>query len=164
MVESGEFEIAVGSSSRDLPLREVITLEAPSRQRPLDGDSTLHEWLADERGRALLTSNGTPPLLQDPELIKVIGTMPMHTLAAFNMGFNHDTLKALLGVTQRLWHCSVPRPHRTVTVSDLGRWAAAISDSSCGQVRRLPLPAGAPTGTGSWSSSGSSMAAENWEL
>ncbi len=31
VVESGEFEIAVGSSSRDLPLREVITLEAPSR-------------------------------------------------------------------------------------------------------------------------------------
>ena len=96
MVESGEFEIAAGSSSRDLPLREVITLDAPSRQRTLDGDSTLHEWLADERGRALLTSNGTPPLLQDPELIKVIGTMPMHTLAAFNMGFNHATLKALL--------------------------------------------------------------------
>ncbi|HEY5845391.1 MAG TPA: glycoside hydrolase family 3 C-terminal domain-containing protein [Microlunatus sp.] len=96
VVESGEFEIAAGSSSRDLPLHEVITIDAPSRQRTLDGDSTLHEWLADERGRALLTSNGTPPLLQDPELIKVIGTMPMHTLAAFNMGFNHATLKALL--------------------------------------------------------------------
>ena len=26
----------------------------------------------------------------------MIGTMPMHTLAAFNMGFNHATLKALL--------------------------------------------------------------------
>ena len=96
LVESGDFEIAVGSSSRDLPLREVITLEAPSPARTLDADSTLHEWLADERGRALLMSNGTPPLLQDPELIKVIGTMPMHTLAAFNMGLNHDTLKVLV--------------------------------------------------------------------
>ena len=34
VVEAGEFEIAVGSSSRDLPLREVISLEAPSSGAP----------------------------------------------------------------------------------------------------------------------------------
>jgi beta-glucosidase len=96
VVEAGDFEIAVGSSSRDLPLREVITLDAPARTRALDADSTLQEWLADDHGRELLLSDGATPILQDPDLVKVIGTMPMHTLAAFNMGFNHDTLRALL--------------------------------------------------------------------
>jgi beta-glucosidase len=96
LVESGEFEIAVGSSSRDLPLRSVITVNAPAVQRPLDDDSTLHEWLADERGYALITANGTPPLLEDPMLVKIIGTMPMHTLAAFGMGFDNQQLKGLV--------------------------------------------------------------------
>jgi hypothetical protein len=36
-------------------------------------------------------------LLQDPELIKVIGTMPMHTLAAFQgMALSHDELKEMI--------------------------------------------------------------------
>ena len=81
-VEAGEFEIAVGSSSRTLVERTVVELDAPSLAAPLSADSTLHEWLADERGHALLSSNEAP-VLKDPELIKVIGTMPMSTLAAF---------------------------------------------------------------------------------
>ena len=49
----------------------------PSVSLPLGGDSTLHEWLEDERGRELIRKRDMR-LLQDPELIKVIGTMPMH--------------------------------------------------------------------------------------
>lgn len=95
-VEAGEFEIAVGSSSRDLVATKAITLDAPSLQGPLGPGSTLHEWLADEHGRALLTRDGTPPLLKDESLVKVIGTMPMSTLAAFRMGFDPPKLASLV--------------------------------------------------------------------
>jgi beta-glucosidase len=96
VVESGEFIIAVGSSSRDLVATEAITIDAPRLSLPLGPDSTLHEWLEDERGRELLTKRDMR-LLQDPELIKVIGTMPMHTLAAFQgMALSHDELNELI--------------------------------------------------------------------
>jgi beta-glucosidase len=63
---------------------------------PLNVDSTLHEWLEDERGRELIAKRDMP-LLQDPELVKVIGTMPMHTLAAFEgMALSHDELNELI--------------------------------------------------------------------
>ena len=75
---------------------ETITLEAPRLALPLGPDSTLHEWLEDERGRELISKRDIQ-LLQDPELIKVIGTMPMHTLAAFQgMALSHDELDALI--------------------------------------------------------------------
>jgi len=96
VIESGEFMIAVGNSSRHLVATEAITLEAPRLSLPLGPDSTLHEWLEDERGRELLTKRDVR-LLQDPELIKVIGTMPMHTLAAFEgMALSHDELEELV--------------------------------------------------------------------
>ena len=97
-VEAGEFEIAVGTSSRDLVASAVVTLDAPSLALPLGPDSTLHEWMADERGRELLVSlQPVPPILRDPELVKVIGTMPMATLAAFpGLGLEHATLQRLV--------------------------------------------------------------------
>ncbi len=96
VVESGEFTIAVGSSSGDLVATETITLDAPRLSLPLGPDSTLHEWLEDERGRELIRRRDMR-LLQDPELIKVIGTMPMHTLAAFQgMALSHDELTELV--------------------------------------------------------------------
>ncbi len=96
VVESGEFMIAVGNSSRNLVATETIILEAPQLSLPLNADSTLHEWLEDERGRELIAKRDMP-LLQDPELVKVIGTMPMHTLAAFEgMALSHDELQDLI--------------------------------------------------------------------
>ena len=96
-VEAGEFEIAVGTSSRDLGATVTVTLDAPSLALPLGPESTLQEWLADERGRKLLLGlQPGPPILRDPELVRVIGTMPMDTLAAFGMGFDHATVQRLL--------------------------------------------------------------------
>jgi beta-glucosidase len=96
-VESGEFAIEVGSSSRDLATSETISITAPSVAPPLGRDSTLQEWLADEKGRELLISNGAPPILADEELVRVIGTMPMSTLAAFQgMAFDDQTLEKLV--------------------------------------------------------------------
>jgi beta-glucosidase len=96
VVESGEFVIAVGSSSRDLVATEAISIDAPRLSLALGPGSTLHEWLEDDRGRELLTKRDIR-LLQDPELIKVIGTMPMHTLAAFEgMALSHEELNELV--------------------------------------------------------------------
>ena len=96
VVEPGEFTLAVGNSSRHLVATETIMVDAPRLALPLGPDSTLHEWLADERGRELLTERGVK-LLQDPELIKVIGTMPMETLAAFEgMALSHEELNELI--------------------------------------------------------------------
>jgi beta-glucosidase len=97
-VEAGDFEISVGSSSRDLVATKTVTVDAPSLALPLGPSSTLHEWLADERGSAfLLAQKPTPKILSDPELVRVIGTMPMDTLAAFGgMGFDHAALQALV--------------------------------------------------------------------
>ena len=96
VVESGEFMIAVGNSSRHLVATETIILEAPRLSLPLNADSTLQEWLEDKRGRELISKRDMP-LLQDPELVKVIGTMPMHTLAAFQgMALSHDELNKLV--------------------------------------------------------------------
>jgi beta-glucosidase len=88
--------IAVGNSSRHLVATETIAIDAPRLSLPLGPDSTLHEWLEDERGRELLSKRDVR-LLQDPELIKVIGTMPMHTLAAFEgMALSHEELEDLV--------------------------------------------------------------------
>jgi beta-glucosidase len=98
VVEAGDFEIAVGSSSRDLAETHTISLDAPSLALPLTKDSTLDEWLADEKGRALLESEHfDTPLVQDPEFVSVVGSMPMSTLAGFpGIGLNHRALDYLL--------------------------------------------------------------------
>jgi beta-glucosidase len=97
-VEAGEFEIAVGSSSRDIAEQVVVTIDAPSVAGPLSADSTLQEWLADERGRELLSgAPGAGTILHDPELIKIIGTFPMASLASFGqMGWSRDQLDQLV--------------------------------------------------------------------
>ena len=87
-VEAGQFEIGIGHHSRDLPLTELVTIDAPSIAAPLSVDSTLAEWLADPVGREAIAATMKAAghggsHLADPELIKVIGSMPLSTLAAF---------------------------------------------------------------------------------
>ncbi len=97
-VESGEFVLHVGTSSRDLPHRVSLDLRAPSIAPPLGRDSTLHEWMADARGRSVLDAElPTQGYLEDAGLIAVIGTMPMSSLANFGMaGLDHAILERLM--------------------------------------------------------------------
>jgi beta-glucosidase len=99
VVEAGEFVIAAGPNSRDLPLTATITVDAPSLATPLSRDSTLQEWMSDPAGRALIereVTNGAPAAVLTDEMISVIGTMPMSTLANFGrMSLDHDTLDRL---------------------------------------------------------------------
>jgi beta-glucosidase len=94
VVEAGEFEIAVGSSSRHLDVRGRIHIDAPSIAPPLTADSTLQEWLTDGLGGTALGELG--PLLADAELLKMLGTMPLSTLAAFGKGLVHQKLDGML--------------------------------------------------------------------
>jgi len=96
VVEAGDFEIGVGPSSRHLPLSETVSIEAPRLAEPLSRDSTLQEWMADPSGRRLIereVAGGQPAAVLEDELINVIGTMPMSTLANFGgMSLDHDAL------------------------------------------------------------------------
>ena len=100
VVEGGEFAVEVGRHSRDLPLARSVTIDAPPIAPPLTADSTLHEWMADPTGLALIreaVAAGQPDPTRDAELVSVIGTMPMSTLAAFQgMSVDHDTLDKLV--------------------------------------------------------------------
>ncbi|HEY7815040.1 MAG TPA: glycoside hydrolase family 3 C-terminal domain-containing protein [Nakamurella sp.] len=99
VVESGEFAIEVGSHSRDLPLSAVVGIDAPSIA-PITAGSTLHEWMADPVALGLIAeavAAGQPEPTRDPELVAVIGSMPMSTLAGFSgMSIDHDTLDELV--------------------------------------------------------------------
>ena len=98
VVEAGDFIVEVGSHSRDLPLSQTISVDAPSIAAPLTADSTLHEWAQDSVGRELIAeavAAGEPDPLSDDELVKVVGTMPMSTLAAFGaMSLGREALAA----------------------------------------------------------------------
>lgn len=90
VLEGGEFEIAVGASSRDLTQRATVTVDATPPHRPLTGMSTLQEWLADPDGSAaLIAAVGTGPdgrprgVLGDAEMLQVLGNFPVGVLAAF---------------------------------------------------------------------------------
>lgn len=102
VVEAGTFILHVGTSSRHLPHAHPMHLDAPPFAPPLDRDSTLHEWLADPEGARLLTArlasgSGAGGAMVEPEMIRVIGTMPLSTLANFGIaGLTHDDLDSLV--------------------------------------------------------------------
>ena len=106
VIEAGEFVIEVGHDSRWIALSESVQVEAPSLTAPLTRLSTLHEWNADPVGRAVIAeavAAGADDPLSDPALLKVIGTMPMGSLASFaGMSLDPPTLdRAVAEVARR---------------------------------------------------------------
>jgi beta-glucosidase len=107
-VEAGDFVIGVGPNSRDLPLSATVTVDAPSLAAPLSRDSTLHEWMSDPIGRQLIereVKDGQPAEVLSDELLSVVGTMPMSTLANFaGMSLDHDALDRVSDAWRREAH------------------------------------------------------------
>jgi beta-glucosidase len=103
-LEGGQFELAVGASSRDLRLTTTVDIAAPPLPTTLDGMSTLQEWLADPTGSALLhkavgtDETGRPKgVLGSEELLVVIGNFPISTIAAFpGFGLSHSIVQTLV--------------------------------------------------------------------
>ncbi|HSK53756.1 MAG TPA: glycoside hydrolase family 3 C-terminal domain-containing protein [Jiangellales bacterium] len=102
LVEAGDFEIAVGASSRDLRLTGTLDIAAPSRLAPISATSTLEEWLADPAAAAALASlfadeaGQVGGFLAEGDLVRVIGNFPLDRLAAFpGFGIDRATLDLL---------------------------------------------------------------------
>ena len=102
-LEGGDFELAIGASSRDVRLRTTIAIPAPPLRVRLDEMATLHEWLEDPDGAALLhevmgtdASRRPRGILGNDELLALIGNFPIGRLAAFP-GFGLDQS------TRRVW-------------------------------------------------------------
>jgi len=99
-VESGEFVISIGPSSRDLAGSATILIDAPSLAGPLDRDSTMSEWLADPAARALLTADprvGAALEAMDEPMRAMFGDMPASTVAGFGfLGFDQTALDAMI--------------------------------------------------------------------
>jgi len=99
VVEAGDFVIAVGNDSRDLPLARTVTVEAPPVAAPLTVRSSYEEWLADDGGRALLdeaAAAGQPDLRAFGDLVHVIGNFPLMSLTTFvGMSPDHDTVEKM---------------------------------------------------------------------
>jgi beta-glucosidase len=103
VLEGGTFELAVGSSSRDLRLTSTVDVPAPPLPVRLDAMATLEEWLAHPEGGPALRSavgvddNGKPRgILGSEEMLAVIGNFPLGSLAAFGMGIDHATVTKLV--------------------------------------------------------------------
>ena len=96
-VERGDFTISVGTSSRQLPLSQLLMIDAPTLTEPLTRMSTLHEWRADPVGRELLDDSfRNNPAFSSEQFVKLLGTMPMDTLASFGFGLTHRHLDGLV--------------------------------------------------------------------
>ena len=84
--DSGEFDILVGASSRDIRLQETVTLEFPERVRiPFDRLTPLRAWLADPVARDLVEpALATVPLfasVTDSAMLEsFVGDMPIAKL------------------------------------------------------------------------------------
>jgi beta-glucosidase len=104
VLEGGEFEIAVGASSRDIRLSTTVSVASAARPVTLDGTATLQEWLADPAGSVLLRQAiGTGPdgrpagILGNEELLTIIGNFPISRLAAFpGLGVSQATVNELI--------------------------------------------------------------------
>lgn len=104
VLEGGVFEFAIGASSRDLRLTTSLDVPAPPLPVRLDAMATLQEWLAHPVAAAALrravgvNTDGTPRgILANDELIKIIGSFPLSTLAAFpGLGIDHATVNDLV--------------------------------------------------------------------
>jgi beta-glucosidase len=104
VLEAGQFTISVGASSRDLRLIATVDVDAPPLRVPLDGMSTLQEWLADPVGDQLLRNavgtdeTGRPRgILADPEFLAMLDNFPVSTLAAFpGLLLDHPTLEEMI--------------------------------------------------------------------
>ena len=95
VVEGGDYHCAVGASSRDLRTTAVVAVEGDAARVPLTADSTLGEWLADERGAQVLAAaltgedggesgNGhMARVLEDPTMLLFLSATPLARMTSY---------------------------------------------------------------------------------
>jgi beta-glucosidase len=86
VLESGEYGVEVGASSRDLRVGATVTVTSAEPPAPLAEDASLEEWLAHPVGSRLLEDRlaaAGPNMLTDPEMRAIVGNFPLARLATF---------------------------------------------------------------------------------
>ncbi|OCB16217.1 glycosyl hydrolase [Mycolicibacterium porcinum] len=93
VVESGEYAVSVGASSRDLRLSTTVTVAGDEPTQPFTRDSTLGELLADPvASQTILTvlssasSFGTADSALGTDLLRMLESVPIGRMAAFSAG------------------------------------------------------------------------------
>ncbi|MBX3285272.1 MAG: glycoside hydrolase family 3 C-terminal domain-containing protein [Actinobacteria bacterium] len=102
--EPGEFEVAVGASSRDLRQRAVVHVDGPPLALPLDRESTLAEWLEHPVGHEVVLAalrrapgGDLSGLVDDPERLRMLGSFPLKRLVGMlGMGEGAPVVDGLL--------------------------------------------------------------------
>ena len=108
-LEAGEFDISVGASSRDLRLSDTVRLTSDAPPLPLDGMSTLQEFLDDGDAARLLRAavsaggEGTAQtILDDHDLQRLIGNFPVSSLATMpGSGLSPAVVRDVLSELER---------------------------------------------------------------
>lgn len=101
-VDPGAYGIEIGASSRDIRQNATIHLEVQDRPSPLHSESNLTEWMEHPVGSAVLQGmfdqmGGTPAEFTDPELLMLIGSMPLASIISINAGVDgRETVAGLL--------------------------------------------------------------------
>ncbi|MEN3223951.1 beta-glucosidase [Mycolicibacterium porcinum] len=92
-VESGEYAVSVGASSRDLRLTTTVTVAGDEPTQPFTRDSTLGELLADPvASQTILTilssasPFGTADSALGTDLLRMLESVPIGRMAAFSAG------------------------------------------------------------------------------
>ncbi len=101
VVEGGEFRVAVGASSRDIRLRQTLSLSGGDVSAPLAVNSTYAEFLAVPEAREwlhqLLLSAPLGERLIGTHLGKMLETVPVNRLSRFpGSGFTEADIEAFL--------------------------------------------------------------------
>jgi len=98
-VEGGPVEVLVGASSRDLRASARVELPGDEERPALTDGASLEEWFADPRGGPLLRGaidelSGGP--LTDPEMVRLLGSMPLRKVPLMGLGLDRDAVDRLL--------------------------------------------------------------------
>ncbi|ADB32371.1 glycoside hydrolase family 3 domain protein [Kribbella flavida DSM 17836] len=109
VLEGGDFELAVGASSRDLRLRTTLDVPAPPLHPRLGPMATLEEWLDHPAGGPALRAavgvdahGNAQGILAAPELLKMIGNFPISSIAGFpGLGLDQQSLADLLATVAK---------------------------------------------------------------
>jgi beta-glucosidase len=93
IVESGEYLIEVGSSSRDVRASVTVHVAGDPDRVPLTTESSLGEWFADPRGAEVLgaafaaaagaADGPMAHMTANPEMLMLLGSLPLSRLASF---------------------------------------------------------------------------------
>jgi beta-glucosidase len=94
LVEGGEYRIEIGASSRDLRSVTTVSVAGDRFRVPLTADSTIGEWLSDDRGAELLGEVFTAMLASDdggtmatfaadPAALQMMMSFPLGRVSAF---------------------------------------------------------------------------------